>query len=88
MVLCAEGHRYELKSAKPSSKWYSATSGRDGNGWSRNARWVSELVRDGHHGLVPAAQRFLVEMEQYQAEILHEFEKLLREHHFDSRHDQ
>jgi len=53
-------------------------------GWERLGRQrtlVSDLIRDGHHGLVPAAQKFLGEMEQYQAEIQHELEKLLREHH-------
>jgi hypothetical protein len=35
----------------------------------RQRTLISELIRDGHGGLVPAAQRFLAEMEQYQAEI-------------------
>jgi len=40
---------------------------------------VLDLIRDGHHRLVPAAQKFLGEMEQYQAEVEHSLESLLNE---------
>jgi len=40
---------------------------------------VLDPIRDGHHRLVPAAQKFLGEMEQYQAEVEHSLESLLNE---------
>jgi len=42
----------------------------------RQRTLVLDLIRDGHHGLVPAAKKFLGEMEQYQAEIEHSLENL------------
>jgi len=45
----------------------------------RQRTLISELVRDGRHRVVPAAQRFLAEMEQYQAEVEDHLEETLRE---------
>ena len=43
----------------------------------RQRTLISELIRDGHHNLVPEALRFLAEMVRHQAE----YEELLREWH-------
>jgi len=45
----------------------------------RQRTLISDLTRDGNRGLVPAAQRILAAMEQYQAEVEQHLEKLLRE---------
>jgi DNA-binding NtrC family response regulator len=39
---------------------------------------ISDLIRGGHHSMVPAAQKFLAEMEQYQSTVEHHLEQLLR----------
>jgi CheY-like chemotaxis protein len=45
----------------------------------RHRTLISDLIRGGHHGLVPAAQKFLAGMEQYQAKVEYHLEQLLRE---------
>ena len=45
----------------------------------RQRRLISDLTQDGRYRLVSAAQRFLAEMEQYQAKVEDHLEETLRE---------
>ena len=45
----------------------------------RQRSLISDLTQDGRYRLVLAAQRFLAEMEQYQAEVEDHLEEMLRE---------
>jgi len=67
-----------LERAKLNSKYCSDVRERRER-LGRQRTLVLDLIRDGQHSLVPAAQKFLSEKGQYQAEIQHELEKVLDE---------